>query len=159
MTKEGAALGVELSELWLCGRSYLPNAARATAQASTLVGTAGQTAVGSEVFPIWDSVRDELQRILAEAADNLYATSDALVRVANTYAATDAAAKTEMHRLIWQYRTNEDYQIDDPTLRPPLYPTGVNPPTSGGPETGVNPPTSSGPETGVNPPTSGGPGT
>jgi hypothetical protein len=138
MAKEGTELGVELSELWLCGRSYFPSAAAATADANRIVsGTSGDASifarpgvmpgipgVGSvtgDVYPVWDEVRDELQRILAEAADNLYAVGDALVRVADTYAATDAAAEAEMERLKTRYVLSDEFPLDDPTVRPPLY--------------------------------------
>jgi hypothetical protein len=138
MGKQGTELGVELSELWLCGRSYLPSAAEATAAANKIVaGTGGDASifarpgvmpgipgVGSvtgDVYPVWDEVRDEFQRILAEAADNLYAVGDALVRVAETYAATDTAAEDEMHRLTTRYVLSDEFPFDDRTVRPPLY--------------------------------------
>jgi hypothetical protein len=138
MAKEGAELGVELAEMWLCGRSYLPAAAEATAKANaiiagstirdgafarpgTVAGSGIQGSVQGEVFPYWDALRDALQGILAEAADNLYACGDALVRVADVYAATDDAARDEMNRVTTRFVMSDQYRIDDPTVRPPLY--------------------------------------
>jgi hypothetical protein len=140
MGKDGTELGVELANMWLCGRSYLPNVAEATAGANksvagtaddasvfarpgTVPGTPGiQGMVTGDVYPAWNAVRDEFQRILAESADNLYAVGDALVRVAEIYAATDELARDEMNRVRYDYATSGDYRIDDPTVRPPLYP-------------------------------------
>jgi hypothetical protein len=138
MSKEGAELGVELAEMWLCGRSYLPAAAEATAEANAIVAgsASGDGAfsrpgtlpgamsmpgtVQGDVFPHWDALRDALQGILAEAAENLYACGDALVRVADIYAATDQAAAAEMRRVTTRFEGSAEFRIDDPSARPPL---------------------------------------
>lgn len=138
MAKTGKELGVELSELWLCGRSYLPSAAQGIIKANgsvagtgddsgrftrygSIPGTPGMSgSVSGQVYPVWDRLRDEFQTVLAESAENLYATGDALVRVADSYASTDGAAATEMKRLQGRYETGGEFPIDDPAHRPKL---------------------------------------
>jgi hypothetical protein len=134
--KSGKELGVELSELWLCGTSYLPSAADGIVRANGIVagtsadssrfqrhgvvpGTPGITgAVVGQVYPVWDRLRDEFQTVLAESAENLYATGEALVRVADTYAATDTAAAEELKRLQGRYVAGGEFDIRNPADRP-----------------------------------------
>ncbi len=138
MSKQGRELGVELSELWLCGRSYLPSAAEGIVAANGFVagtendassftrpgvipGTPGLSGmVAGQVYPVWNQLRDEFQTVLAESAENLYETGDALVRVADSYAAVDAEAAQELKRLQDRYTTGKDFAIENPADRPTL---------------------------------------
>lgn len=144
MADKGKELGVDCSELWLCARSYLPMVADAFIKGNTQAGgTAAhdgaftrigtlpgpniQGSVPGPVQPAWIAARDELQRVMAKTADNIYQACDALVRVANVYAATESAAATELHNLEQHYQLNSktlqpgdpDYiRIEDPSQRP-----------------------------------------
>lgn len=145
MSDTGKELGVDCSELWLCGRSYLPMVADAflmgNAKADgtaahdgaftrhgTIPGTGGiEGSVPGPVQPAWVAARDELQKMMAETAKNIYEASDALVHVANVYAEADSAAAGELHRLEQHYEHNSktlhpgdpDYiRIEDPSQRP-----------------------------------------
>ena len=116
MVKTGKDLGVQLGALTACGGSSMPKVAEAFinangklagtdgdastfARTGTIPGTPGiQGTVYGQVYPSWNQVRNELQRIMGQSATNLYDTGDALVRIAQQYAATDDVAATELKR-------------------------------------------------------------
>jgi hypothetical protein len=141
MSEAENELVANLGNLWLCGRSYLPSAAAYIANVNKVVadgsddrsafartgvvpGSTG-TVPGSPVtgthsgvvFPHWDALRDELQRVLAVSADNMYATADALVDVANLYAEEECASE-ELLTKIQGFVESGDHIIDDPERRP-----------------------------------------
>jgi hypothetical protein len=143
MADKGQELGVDCGELWLCARSYLPMVADAFLKGNaTADGTAahdgafnrtGTNPVGESesvpgpVQPAWVAARDELQKVMAKTAENIYAACDALVRVANVYAAADSEAATELHNMEQHFEHNSktlhpgdpDYiRIEDPNQRP-----------------------------------------
>jgi hypothetical protein len=144
MTDKGKELAVDCGELWLCARSYLPMVADAflagnakadgTAahdgaftRTGTIPGANIEGSVPGPVQPAWVAARDELQRVMAKTAENIYQACDALVRVANLYAAADSAVATEFHNLERHYEHNSktlhpgdpDYiRIEDPNQRP-----------------------------------------
>jgi hypothetical protein len=132
--KVGTELGVELAELWLCGRSYLPAVAQAFLKANgaiagtdgdsgkfdrqgTVPGTTISASVPGQVYPAWSQLRNELQRVMGQSAVNTYDSSDALVRVADAYAASDTAAAAEFKRQKDIYLTGKDIPIEDPSQR------------------------------------------
>lgn len=135
----GNALGVELDELWLCGRSFLPSAAAYVAQVNQTVAGgsddadaflrpgnnpwSGATSTGlGQVYPHWNALRDAFQRVLHDSAENMYETADALVAVADLYAHEDAVAGQKLADLIERDSTSGNYPIDDPARRPELIP-------------------------------------
>lgn len=86
-------LAVNCSDLWLCGRSYLPMVADAFNKGSAKAGDTvaydgGFARVGyvgvrtkndamGPVQPVWGMARDELQRVMAQTAENIYQACDA----------------------------------------------------------------------------------
>jgi hypothetical protein len=144
MADKGSELGVDLGGLWLCARSYLPMVADAflagnakadgTAvhdgaftRSGVIPGANIEGSVWGPVRPAWVAARDELQSVMAKTAQNIYDTCDALVRVANLYAATDHAAATEFHKEMQDYENNSRtlypgdpkyLRIEDPDQRP-----------------------------------------
>lgn len=141
MPDSGKELGADLAALWLCARSYMPRVAdaflagngKADATAAhdgafTRSGTVGpgyQVSVPGPVQPAWAAARDELQRTMAETAANIYAASDALIRVTDLYATADGSS-AELSREILQYEqysalppTDANYvRIEEPDQRP-----------------------------------------
>lgn len=98
---------VDTSELWLCGSSYFPQIATHYATSGALLGRAselgdsafsraisgprtapGATGPGPVPYHL-NQVRDELHRLMGESVDNLFATGDALERVAWAYEESD----------------------------------------------------------------------
>jgi hypothetical protein len=135
MAEHGQHLGVILGDLWLCGRYYVPKMADIYIQANgSVAGTDGDsgsfgrtgyvgntgftTSVPGQVYPVWNQVRNEFQRILGQSATNLYDVGDALISVANGYAATDHAAQVELAHQMSEYTTGGQFTLDDPTRRP-----------------------------------------
>jgi hypothetical protein len=145
MTDQHERLGYDCSELWLCARSYLPMVADAFLNGNATVdGTTAHDGaftrygtipggpgiegnVPGPVQPAWVAARDELQRVMAKTAQNIYQACDALIHVANVYADADSRAKTQLHDLEKQYELNSrtlppgdpDYiRIEDPDQRP-----------------------------------------
>lgn len=137
MTDSGTELGVDCAGLWLCARSYFPMVADAfitgngnvdgTAahddaftRRGTVPGANFEASVPGPVQPAWVQARDELQRVMARTAQNIYATCDALVHVANMYAAVDcdSAANIEYTREVRQYEHNATLPPGDPNYLP-----------------------------------------
>ncbi|GAA3757090.1 hypothetical protein GCM10022225_47910 [Plantactinospora mayteni] len=138
MAVEDERLGANLAELWLCGRLHFPEMAEIVAGANRLVaGTGGDSSaferhgaipnapgmsgtVTGQVFPVWDELRDTFQQVLARTAERLYDNGDALVEVADGYAAADenAAARSRYVQDREMYR--EEYPIPDSEDRPAI---------------------------------------
>jgi hypothetical protein len=137
MTNKGTDLGVDCSGLWLCARSYFPKVADAFLAGNTNVdGTAAydgaftrygtvpgvniEANVPGPVQPAWAQARDELQRVMAKTGQNIYATCDALVHVANMYAAADSDAEAHIKFIadVQQYEHNATLQPGDPSYLP-----------------------------------------
>ncbi len=148
MNEHGEALGVHLASLYKCATVNLPELAERPAEANrALAGASGDSSAFSRpttipgtsytgsgtgrVFPYYDQLRDALQDILAESVRNIYDSADALMQIANTYAATDAEAARELslrndklrhdydpatHAAAGNDSTPETYE--DPSLRP-----------------------------------------
>ena len=71
----------------------------------------------ADIITAWNALRNEFQRVLAQSATNMYDTGDALVNVANGYAATDDAAKQELQHQEQMYVSQQQLPIDDPAKR------------------------------------------
>jgi hypothetical protein len=123
----GERLGVELAELQVCGRTYLPTVGYAVSLAfakvlesdvsdelsdllrvevsSDLFRRSGDLVrVGlSDMHVVWQSLQRALLQMLAESLANIKESGDALVRVADSYAATDAAAAERMKAELKKY--------------------------------------------------------
>lgn len=106
----GKTLGLDLAELYRAGSVFLPAVADEIAEAAAAVSKSGdaQSAFvrdplfgGSQgpAYPLWENLRADLDKFLHDTADNLQDVGDALVLAAETYAATDAEAHAELHRL------------------------------------------------------------
>jgi hypothetical protein len=131
MPDEGKDLGADLYELWLAGRKNLPNVAQVYADANGHVASTEDLVhlafhrpeqLGGAFGPAyadWRELRDQLQRILADTAANLVLTGQALCVAASMYAATDAEAATEMHRLL--DHNGDPTPVDIPPI---VYPNG-----------------------------------
>ncbi|MEV6843654.1 hypothetical protein [Actinoplanes sp. NPDC051411] len=118
MVDSGTELGADLGKLWLCGRAYLPKIAdaflagnaRADGTATydgafSRTGTVGpgyEVSVPGPVQPAWTAARDELQRVMGQTATNIYAASDALIRVTDLYATADGSS-AELSREISKF--------------------------------------------------------
>jgi hypothetical protein len=112
MPHSGRDLGVDLYHLWLAGTDNLPSVAAEyvvarNEVASTDIGLIGafrrhERFGGGPYGPAhagWTALRDELRTILAETAENLDLTGEALRLAASGYARTDSAAAAELERL------------------------------------------------------------
>lgn len=124
MGKHGKDLGVELNNLWMCGRSFMPEMAGAFVEANhriagssgdespfgrqgTIAGTPGiQGTVYGTVYPAWNRVRTELQKIMGESATNVYDTGEALIRIAELYASTDGEAAHTLDKERQKFRSS-----------------------------------------------------
>jgi hypothetical protein len=147
MVDTGKELGADLGALWLCGRSYLPRVADAflagNAKADSTaahdnafmrngsVGPGTAASVPGPVQPAWSAARDELQRVMAQTAANIYAASDTLIHVANLYATTDgSSAELIKEQGVYEYDAtlplgdpNHVY-IENPDQRPVAHQPG-----------------------------------
>ncbi|MGH8882498.1 MAG: hypothetical protein ACRD0P_34985, partial [Stackebrandtia sp.] len=105
------ALGGDLEKLWRAGEQDLPAVGDAYVAATRQLentdmiddhafarrpdgaaGVLGFTTWGGRVLPVWASLRDEYQRLLAKSATNLYDTGDALIQLAQAYGEVDTDA-------------------------------------------------------------------
>jgi hypothetical protein len=118
----GEHLGVELAELWLCGRSYLPAAADGVFSAYSMVTFSIVPPSGpmTRVYPVWEGLRKELQKVLKQSTENIYESGDALVRVADLYAAQDTEAAKSMKVEEGKYTSDKNFYIEDRAHRPKL---------------------------------------
>jgi hypothetical protein len=118
MPHSGRDLGVDLYHLWLAGTDNLPSVAgeyvvARNEVASTEVGLIGafrrsERFGGGPYGPAhapFVALRDDLRRILADTAENLELTGEALRLAASGYAQTDSAAAAELERLRRDNRT------------------------------------------------------
>lgn len=119
MPLAGEALGVELVALWHAGRVGLPRIAEAYIQANRmLAGTASGDgafsrgyggehypggASSGQVYGPWTQLRDTIQTILGNTANNVELAGAVLVHIADSYAETDAAAAARL-RQEWDNR-------------------------------------------------------
>jgi hypothetical protein len=104
---------MKLAAMWAVGQTYFPEAGEYYAQLSReLGGTDNQGAAFNRygaipgtpvsgtfpgrVFPVWEQVRDLLQKILAESAQNLYDTGATVMHVADLFAAEDREGAREI---------------------------------------------------------------
>jgi hypothetical protein len=144
MTKTGALFGVDLFRLWQCATTNLPElAARVEAANQTIAGASNDSSsfssqgvipgspgiVGSvtdPVYPAWSQLRDAFESVLAKSAKNVYDSADALITIANAYAAQDDAARIEMQARANDFKSNhtagQDYHEtgDRPAVTDPL---------------------------------------
>jgi hypothetical protein len=72
------------------------------------------------VYPHWDALRDEFLRILKDSALQAQSAGDALVQMANEYAATDAASAAELRDGQRAYGHDKNFPLEDQSQRPVL---------------------------------------
>ena len=104
---DSTTLGADLFDLWNAGKHMLPAAAESV-QGAWNTTPASIKSYCTRSGPIGlvpdgpgqaiDNVLEYLNRALSDSAQNLRLTGDALVWLANQYAATDADAKAEFDR-------------------------------------------------------------
>jgi hypothetical protein len=109
MPDSGKDLGVDLYDLWRAGRDNLPSVAHQYRVASGFIATdlaatfRRSDRLGGpygQAYRAWAALRDDVERILTETADNLDAVAEALCLATQRYAGTDAEAAEEFRRLI-----------------------------------------------------------
>ena len=108
MADTGAELGVDCYELWNAGTTLYPDMAAEFDSAADSISTSearwaftrdSSIGLGSTgAFSIWSASAGMLDQHLAETARNLRDTGTALVLAADTYAATDEAARAEFDK-------------------------------------------------------------
>ncbi|WP_117214162.1 hypothetical protein [Allorhizocola rhizosphaerae] len=107
MPDTGADLGADLYELYRAAKDNLPSVAEEYVSAARAVGN-GQSfrPAGAGNAPVqWNTLATFIAQILNDTAKNLDDTALALQMAVNEYAATDAAAKAELDRLIQENGT------------------------------------------------------
>jgi hypothetical protein len=138
MSVSGAALAADLSQLWAAGKVDLPQIADVYTRlnrdlAGTADGDADAFGVGyapkgsggsaGELYQKWSALRDMLQDALGQSALGAEAAGAALVAIADTYAANDTEAATEL-RATWRNGPPPDaVHTEDgplPTTLPPV---------------------------------------
>lgn len=138
MPKTGQALAADLSQLYALGKVDLPELAYLYASLNNQVAatsTAGNDAFGggcvtdgigglqAAAYTSWAALRDVLQNALADTATGIEEAGQAIVAIADTYAATDAEAAASLWR-VWQHgepdaaKFNDEQQL--PTTPPPV---------------------------------------
>lgn len=101
MADQGAALGVDLNELYVVAH-YLTKVSGDYVSARKLVESCTPPGVyppWTGIVPEWMTLRNSISDILADTARNLTDTATVLNQNANDYAATDQAAAAEFDRL------------------------------------------------------------
>ncbi|MEI5673665.1 MULTISPECIES: hypothetical protein [Nocardioides] len=108
MADTGTELGVDCYELWNAGNSLYPTmAAEFDSAAESIDSTSVEWAFNRDAsiglgangpFAIWSACANMLDDRLAETGRNLRDTGTALVLAANTYAASDEAARAEFEK-------------------------------------------------------------
>lgn len=68
----------------------------------------------SPVFGEWSALRDIMQQVLCETSRRLVATGEALIRIQEQYAATDAEAAAELERERQELLNDTTYQLPKP---------------------------------------------
>lgn len=122
----GAELATDLQKLWLCATQDIPEIASRWSGANqelaahsadqgafnrqTSFNAGGHdvsmTSVG-RVYPYFDALRDDIQNIMAESTTNAYDAADALITIANNYAANDTEAGNELKRIQSDFNANK----------------------------------------------------
>lgn len=103
-------------ELWRCGSSYYPQIAVSYAKSGGKLSSAAQLPssafnrmesnprgeyMGTGEVPFYlGQLRDELHRMLGESVDNLFASGDALEKVAWAYETTDGKNATGLKQAV-----------------------------------------------------------
>lgn len=105
MADNGTDLGVDCYELWHAGHTLYPQMAAEFDGAASSIGSTDpewafirddSIGLGSTgAYSVWSACATMLEDRIAETARNLRDTGAALVLAADTYAATDEAAKAE----------------------------------------------------------------
>jgi hypothetical protein len=131
MTKHGQEFGVDLDRLWRCatidlmaisariasanaGMAGGSNDSGAFGEWGTVPGTGGHASamIPGPIWPHWDKLRDEVQRVLAESVQNVYDSADALIQIMHNYAEGDTAAKAELDARIADFKSRHWEGID-----------------------------------------------
>lgn len=110
MPDSGKDLGLDLFELYKAGKQHLPHVASEYTSAGASVSGASSAAscfqrhqifggTNGPAFQEWNELRDTVQTFLNDTGNNLNETGQALVLAADTYSATDSAARDELERL------------------------------------------------------------
>lgn len=137
------ALSLDIQRLWEMGAYDMPNLSGLYANASaelhksTLAegrlfvtpNSGGDGTVNEALSEVWMSVRDTLQTLMANSADNYRDIGEAVVKAAEDYASTDEAFKVELDAERSRLQGDEDYGT---------------PPEPGAPVSPDDPPPSSG---------------
>jgi hypothetical protein len=126
MTAAGTDLGANLFRLYLGGRTFIPEAANAYAEAALglhaltpaveSLATDLEHEVGTSLTGIFETVHGALAR----TAINLDLAGTALVQVADRFSRTDEAAREEFDRLC--RRNRRDLEDGPPPFTPPPKP-------------------------------------
>ena len=121
----GTALGADLHDLWKAGRDNLPTVARVYSLASSDLGathgalgaafTGAAPFGGDVVLTSWRTLADQVQKIMADTADNLEDTGVALCLAVEEFAAGDAQAAEELNRLKTVSGDPAPVSVPDPT--------------------------------------------
>ena len=121
MADKGTELAADLRDIYRCATQDLPEiASRWSGANGEMYGHANDSGAFSRsgyvpgaivgghqlsgttvgrVYPYFDQLRDALQNLFAESANNTYAAGDALISIINLYAGSDHEAATELERL------------------------------------------------------------
>jgi hypothetical protein len=128
MPLEGEDLGVKLVDLWHAGRIGLPRTAEAYVEANRMLAGTGdsddafdrsyggyQGGVSSgQVYGPWTQLRNTIQTILGNTANNVEQAGVVLVHIADSYAQTD----TEAAERLSQEWDNRAVDPTDPRDKP-----------------------------------------
>ena len=115
----GVELAGDLAALWRLGSATLPEIgdrwaganqemnghaadtgsfSRSTSVAYPYGGSGNTQSVG-RVYPHFDALRDALQNVMAESANNMYDAATAIITIMNNYAHEDTVAGDELNKL------------------------------------------------------------
>ena len=114
----GKELAVDLECLWRLGTETLPEIGKRwgganqemsahaadtgvfnrSTQVVSPYGWVGNTTSVGRVYPHFDALRDALQTIFAESANNVYDAAEAIITIMNNYANEDAEAAAELNK-------------------------------------------------------------
>jgi hypothetical protein len=128
MANTGGGFGADLSQLMAVGRLDLPSLAYIYARVNREVAATGDyddktfapcpsTSVDRMRGP-WTDLRDRLQDYLGRGALHLEAAGEAIVHVADTYAASDAATQAAL-RKAWAHGVPPDFGRNPKDIRSP----------------------------------------
>lgn len=128
------AVALQLGEMWLAGSAYLPQAgdhyaglSRETGGTDNVdsawdrYGTPQGSPISSTypgaVYPVWEKVRDEFQRMLAQSATNLYDAGALVIRVAELFAGEDQDIAKDFALEKLRYADDPQFKVHDPGER------------------------------------------